>query len=133
MAHITQIGVRNISKGEMEFIRKSRHPVFPAWDVAGETEWIHGMVEGLKENVYITFDLDCFDPSVIPGVGTPEPGGLGWSQVCAAIRAIGERKNIVGADVVELRPLPGSNQSEFAAAKLCFRILGAALMINGER
>jgi agmatinase len=133
LAPITQIGVRNISRGEWDFIGRSRHPVYPAWEIAGQTAWIDGMVDALAENVYITFDLDCLDPSVIPGVGTPEPGGMGWSQVCAAIRAIGEKRKIVGADVMELRPLPGSAQSEFAAAKLCFRLLGAALLLDGGK
>ncbi|MDH4182706.1 MAG: arginase family protein, partial [Nitrospinota bacterium] len=130
LAPIVQIGVRNISRGEWNFLKKSGHPVYPAWEIAGRTDWIPDMVEKLTDDVYITFDLDCLDPSVVPGVGTPEPGGMGWAQVCSAIRAIGERRRIVGADVMELRPLPGSNQSEFAAAKLCFRLLGAALMLK---
>ena len=130
VAPIVQIGVRNISRGEWGFIKKSKHPVYPAWAIEGNNGWIEEMVENLTEHVYITFDLDGLDPSVVPGVGTPEPGGMSWRQACAAIHAIGSRRKIVGADVMELRPLPSSVQSEFAAAKLCFRLLGAALMLN---
>ncbi|MDH5757538.1 MAG: agmatinase [Nitrospinota bacterium] len=130
VAPIVQIGVRNISKGEWGFIKKSKHPVYPAWDIDGNDDWIEKMVANLTEHVYITFDLDGLDPSVMPGVGTPEPGGMSWRQACAAIRAIGSSRKIVGADVMELRPLPSSVQSEFAAAKLAFRLLGAALMMG---
>jgi len=130
LAPITQIGIRNVSKPEMDFIRANGHPVYYSWDVAGKTDWIDGMVDDLKENVYITFDLDGFDPSVVPGVGTPEPGGLYWRETVEAIKRIGEKRNIVGADVMELKPIPGSVVSEFSAARLCFKLLGAALMLG---
>ena len=67
---------------------------------------------------------------MVPGVGTPEPGGLMWRETVEAIRRIGVERNIVGADVMELRPIPGSVQSEFAAARLCFKILAAALLLK---
>ena len=130
LAPITQVGIRNVSKEESEFIQTSRHPVFYAWDIVGKGEWIDRMVDGLKENVYITFDLDGFDPSVVPGVGTPEPGGILWRDAVDAIRRVGEERNIVGADVVELCPVPGFAQSEFAAAKLCFKLLAAAFLLK---
>ena len=131
MAPIVQVGVRNISRGEWEFIGESGHPVYPAWELDGRDDgWIDQMTSGLKENVYITFDLDCLDPSIMPGVGTPEPGGMGWRQACDAIKAIGQRRRIVGADLMELRPIPGTHQSEFLAARLGFRLLGAALLLE---
>jgi agmatinase len=129
-APIVQIGVRSISKVENDFITDSGHPVYPAWDVAGKTDWIGPMVDSLAENVYITFDLDGFDPSVVPGVGTPEPGGLSWDDAMNILHAIGSKRKIVGADVMELRPIAGSVQSEFAAAKLCFKLLSAALLLK---
>ncbi|VAX20885.1 Agmatinase [hydrothermal vent metagenome] len=129
LAPIVQIGVRSMSKVESDFIKDSGHPVYPAWDVAGKTDWIEPMVDALTENVYITFDLDGFDPSVVPGVGTPEPGGLSWDDAMNIIHAIGSRRKIVGADVMELRPIPGSVQSQFTAAKLCFKLLSAALSL----
>jgi len=129
-APIVQIGLRNISKEEKSFIDASGHPVFPVWELDREGAWIEQMVDGLEENVYITFDLDGLDPAAVPGVGTPEPDGLSWRQATDAIKAIGEKKNIVGADVVELAPIAGSVQSEFAAAKLCFKLLAAALLLK---
>ncbi len=130
LAPIVQIGVRSISKVESDFIKTSGHRVYPAWDVAGQTDWIEPMVDALTENVYITFDLDGFDPSVAPGVGTPEPGGLSWGDAINIIHAIGSKRKIVGADVMELRPIPGSVQSQFTAAKLCFKLLSAAFLLK---
>ncbi|MGK7346272.1 MAG: agmatinase [Candidatus Nitrospinota bacterium M3_3B_026] len=127
-APIVQAGIRNASREEAEFIRTSGHPVYHAWDIAGRTDWIGGMIEHLEENVYITIDLDGFDPSVVPGVGTPEPGGLGWRETVEAIRGIGRERKIVGADVMELLPVPGSVVSDFTAARLCFKLLAAAAL-----
>lgn len=130
LAPIVQAGIRNVSKVEKDFMDESGHPVFMAWDIAGKTDWIGRLVDSLSDNVYITFDLDGFDPAVVPGVGTPEPGGLGWRDATEAIRAIGQSKNIVGADIMELKPLAGSHQSEFVAAKLAFKTLAAALLLK---
>jgi len=127
-AGIVQIGLRNISREEAGFIKKSGHPVYPAWEISDRTDWIGSMLDQLSEHVYITVDLDCFDPSVVPGVGTPEPGGLAWAGMTEVIRMIGSRRKIVGADIMELAPIPGSVQSEFTAAKLGFKILAAALL-----
>ncbi|MFN3288686.1 MAG: arginase family protein, partial [Sphingomonadaceae bacterium] len=74
--------------------------------------------------VYLTIDLDGLDPSVIPGTGTPEPGGLSWYQALDLLRPLLERKNVVGCDILELSPIAGENVSEFAAAKLIYKIIG---------
>ncbi|MHC4134711.1 MAG: arginase family protein, partial [Planctomycetota bacterium] len=75
------------------------------------------------KKVYLSFDLDGLDPSVIPGTGTPEPGGLGWWEALALLRAVIEEREVVAFDIVELLPTPASTVSEFAAAKLLFKIL----------
>ncbi len=129
-ASIVQVGVRNISLEEEQFIGQSGHPVYKAWDMHSDPGWIDSLVDNISEHVYITFDLDGLDPSVVPGVGTPEPGGLSWEMAVSAIKAIGERSQVVGADVMELRPIPGSVQSEFTAARLCYKLLAAALLLN---
>ncbi len=80
--------------------------------------WIAKVLADLSPNVYLTIDLDGFDPSIVPATGTPEPGGLDWHQVTSLIRAVASHKKIVGMDVVELLPQPGDHASDFLAAKL---------------
>lgn len=80
-------------------------------------------LEGLAEDVYLTIDLDAFDPSQVPATGTPEPGGLDWYEVNTFIRRVARSRRIVGFDVVELLPMPGHHASDFFAAKLVYRVL----------
>ena len=121
-----QIGIRNMNTEIEEYLAKNPKqekniyfaPGLPdAEDVAGK----------LTKNVYLTFDLDAFDPSVMPSVGTPEPGGLFWNETVAFIENISKKVNIVGADVVELMPIPGLHAPDFLAAKLVYRIIKAIL------
>lgn len=118
-----QVGIRSMELAEKEFI-----------DANGLRDFIHGpefdadkVVDQLSDNVYVTIDLDGFDPSEVPGVGTPEPGGLRWKQGLELLRKVSEKKRIVGFDIVELVPIKGSVQSEFFAAKLAYKLLGYAL------
>ncbi|GAH67914.1 unnamed protein product, partial [marine sediment metagenome] len=83
------------------------------------------IISGLKtNNIYLTIDLDVMDPSVMPAVGTPEPGGLGWYEICDLLSFAASAKKIVGFDVVELSPLQNEVRSDFLAAKLIYRLLG---------
>ena len=86
--------------------------------------WDKKTLEALKEKVYITIDLDVLDPSIMPAVGTPEPGGLGWYLILDILRLVAQNKEIVGFDVVELAPLQGDITSDFLASKLIYRLLG---------
>jgi agmatinase len=81
-------------------------------------------VSRLSDNFYLTVDLDVFDPSIVPAVGTPEPGGLSWDQVLALLRAVVSERNLVGFDVVELSPIPRNHSSDFIAASLVYKIIG---------
>ena len=83
-------------------------------------------MEGLSANVYVSFDLDAFDPSFMAAVGTPEPGGLGWWEALAILRAVGERRRIVGFDVVELSPAEGPEACAYTAAKLVYKVIAYA-------
>jgi agmatinase len=85
------------------------------------------VVDLLPAHVYLTIDLDAFDPSLIPATGTPEPGGLGWYEVNELVRRVARERQIVGFDVVELLPLPGGHASDFIAAKLVHRVLAEVL------
>ncbi len=81
----------------------------------------------LSENIYITFDLDAFDPSVMPAVGTPEPGGLFWDETLELIAMTALSKKIVGADIVELAPIPGLSYPDFTAARLAYKIIAYSI------
>ncbi len=120
------VGVRSLSRDEARRIEEERIPVFYAHDIAGRTDWIGSVVDRLAEEVYVTIDLDALDPSVMPAVGTPEPGGLGWRDLLALLRETARRRTIVGADLVELAPIPGLAAPEFLAARLAVKVVAYA-------
>ncbi|MBI3398926.1 MAG: arginase family protein [Deltaproteobacteria bacterium] len=78
----------------------------------------------LTDDVFITIDLDVFDPSIMPATGTPEPGGMGWYDVLGIVKAVASKKKVVGFDVVELCPIPGNIAPNFLTAKLVYRMMG---------
>lgn len=117
------VGIRSVSGEEVEFIRERNLNVFYAQDIGiEESTWIGQVVDALPAHVYLTIDLDGFDPSVIPGTGTPEPGGLTYRQVVGLIRHLGRERKVVAADITELTKIPGTQVSEFTAAKLATKI-----------
>jgi len=117
------VGIRSTCEEEIAFIKKAglASRIFPAPEVP-----IDKIVKLLGDQVYITVDIDGFDPSLVPGTGTPEPGGLTWYQVVALLRAVGKHKKIVGADIVELAPIANQPAGDFLAAKLAYKIIGYA-------
>lgn len=121
-APVTAVGIRSSCKEELPLMNSGRYRVFPArtTDLCSDTARI---LETLPENVYLTFDIDGLDPSIVPGTGTPEPGGLQWYETLALLKAVAENRRIVGSDIVEVIPLPGSEISEFTAARLAYKIL----------
>jgi agmatinase len=86
-------------------------------------DWIERVVDSLSETVYITIDVDGFDPAIMPATGTPEPGGLSWYEALALLRRVIERRTVVGCDIVELSPMPGNIAPNFMCAKLVYKIL----------
>jgi len=126
VGRLVQVGLRAISPEDDAAMRgDTRIRPFRACDLFGQppARWIADVVDALPERVYLTFDLDGLDPSVIPGTGTPEPGGLGWWEALALLREVCLRRDVVAFDVVELLPEPPSAISDFAAAHLVFKIL----------
>ncbi|PID38530.1 MAG: agmatinase [Proteobacteria bacterium] len=124
---VVQVGVRTACPEELAVIEE--HGLAPIWgeDVWREEDdaWIARAVEGLADHpVYVTVDVDGLDPSVIPGTGTPVPGGLGWYQTLRLLRAVGQACRVVGCDVVELAPGPGDHRSAYAAAQLVYKMIG---------
>jgi len=120
-----QVGIRSLSVEEAQAIPHLRTSVYWAKDIARAPmkSWIARVLADLSPNVYLTIDLDGFDPAFVPATGTPEPGGLDWMQVTSLIRAVADHKKIVGMDVVELLPQPGDHASDFLAAKLVYKCL----------
>ena len=119
-----QVGIRSLSADEARAIPSLPTKVFYAKDIVGQTAWIPEAVDSLTEDVYLTIDVDGFDPSLIPTTGTPEPGGLMWYDVVSLIKLTAAKKRIVGMDVTELSTAPGNNSPSFLTAKLIYKTLG---------
>ncbi len=121
-----QVGIRSISSEEVNALPQLQTKIYWAKDIvrAPLKSWIAKVLADLSPNVYLTVDLDGFDPSIVPATGTPEPGGLDWHQVTSLIRAVADHKKIVAMDVVELLPQAGQHASSFLAAKLIYKSLG---------
>lgn len=129
VAKIVQVGIRSMDMGEVGNMDRSR--VLFAHEIHPDPNWIEKTVSLLTTNVYLTVDLDGFDPAYVPATGTPEPGGLTWTQVMNLLEAVNRKVSIVGADVVELAPNPVHKGSDFLAAKLVYRILSMVFAKTG--
>ncbi len=122
------VGIRNISAEEIPFLEANRERVRLHWASDAHSWQIEDIIAPLEGRpIYVTFDLDCFDSSLMPATGTPEPGGLMWYQALDILRAASEVGTIVGGDVVELSPRPGLHACDFLAAKLAYKIMSYAL------
>lgn len=126
IAPLVQLGVRSLSKEEKDFLSGQNNVVktISAYDMLTDQLWDRRMLDILKDKVYITIDLDALDPSIMPAVGTPEPGGLSWYVLLDILKMIAQNKEIVGFDVVELAPIEGDISPDFLASKLLYRLLG---------
>lgn len=130
---VVQVGIRAQCKEEAEYIRDNGVNTFYAHEIRqGKYTkifkyWDDIVVERLTDSVYITFDVDGFDPSIMPATGTPEPNGLYWDEVMRCIKKVGKAKRIVGFDVVELAPMKGLHHPDLTTAKLVSKILNYAL------
>jgi agmatinase len=118
--NIISVGIRSMDISERPNIDNKK--MFFAHDIHNSDKWINNAVRELSNSVYITIDLDVFDPGIMPSTGTPEPGGLGWYQVMKLLALVSKSKRIVGFDVVEL--CPSKNKApDFIAAKLIYTLL----------
>ena len=126
---VVQAGIRSISSEEVEYIRGSgiRGVNFYTPGQYADPTAIDALLAGLGEAVYVTIDLDALDPSIMPAVGTPEPGGLSWQETLDILRAVAQRSRIVGFDVMELAPNEGPAHAAFTAARLTYKMIGYAV------
>lgn len=118
---IVQVGIRSMDYSEKELMDRAN--VFFAEDIYSRKDWIEKVVPKLTDKVYITIDLDVFDPSIMPSTGTPEPGGLLWYEALELLKTVSDKKEVVGFDVVELCPDNKNKAPDFLAAKLIYKLL----------
>lgn len=122
---ITAVGIRALTQEEAEFARgRDSINIFYADNIHEGTAWIDDVIATLGDDVYITFDVDGFDPSLVPATGTPEPGGLQWYPVMKLLRRVFGERRVHGVDVVELAPIPGYHAADFLVAKLVYKMIG---------
>ncbi len=121
---VVSFGIRNISAAEMKFYNSNRNRINIFW-CKDKRMWDMNKIKDLlsNKNIYITFDVDGLDSSIMPATGTPEPGGLLWDDVIPIIKTICQNSNVVGADINELAPIKGFDSYNFLVAKLAYKIL----------
>lgn len=122
-ARATQVGIRSLSTEEAEIAPTLPTEIFYDFNMREQPDWMARVVDSLSETVYITIDVDGFDPAIMPATGTPEPGGLSWYEGLALLRRVIERRHVVGCDIVELAPIGGHVAPNFLCAKLLYKIL----------
>lgn len=120
------VGIRSISREEVEFARESGLLIVSNREMHRSDAWMDRALARLTGEVYVTFDVDFFDGSLVPGTGTPEPGGGTYDQALAILRRVASERQIIGADVVEHAPIPGNRAPDFLVAKLCYKLIGYA-------
>jgi agmatinase len=128
--NMVQVGIRAQCIEEAEFIRAKGVNTFYAHYIrsAAGARWQDEVLQKLSDNVYVTFDVDGFDPAIMPSTGTPEPNGLFWAETMQLLRRIGEEKRIVGCDIVELAPVKSVTHPDLTAAKLTYKLMNYAFM-----
>ncbi len=119
------VGIRSCGKDEIPYLKKEKVAVHYARDIVQKGRYpIKEILKGLSKNVFISFDIDAFDPSIVEQTGTPEPGGLEWYPTLELLRETFEKKNVIGADIMELAPNPAHPNADFTTATLLYKMLG---------
>ncbi len=125
IARLAQVGIRSVSDrdGEPRFRQQYQNKIktFWAWEKIAPTDVVRAIP---TKNVFISFDVDVFDPGIMPSTGTPEPGGLLWWPTVEILKAVFKSKNVIGADIVELAPIKGLRHPDFMVAKLAYKMIG---------
>lgn len=128
--NLIQVGIRSMDAIENTVMDTEK--VFFAHEMVTNEYWMEQARDLMTQNVYITIDLDAFDPSIMPSTGTPEPGGLLWYETLEFLKGVFEEKNVVGFDIVELCPNKTERSSDFLAAKLYYKLLSYKFNSNNE-
>jgi agmatinase len=129
---VVQVGIRALSPEEAEFIRRSGITTLYAHEIRATESWMASILPKLTQHVYVTFDVDAFDPPIMPSTGTPEPNGLFWPETMKLLRLLGEQRQVVGFDVVEFAPSRGTRYPDYTTAKLTYKLMNYAFL-SGNR
>lgn len=127
--NLIQVGIRSADSSEMKYL--NRQQCYFAEDIYGDESWMDKSIAQMTDQVYLTIDLDAFDPSIMPATGTPEPGGLLWNTTIKYLRKVFEAKTVVGFDITEFAPLEGQHAPQFLVAKLYYKLLSYKFKYNG--
>ena len=127
--NLIQVGIRSADSSEMKYL--NRQQCYFAEDIYGDESWMDRSIAQMTDQVYLTIDLDAFDPSIMPATGTPEPGGLLWNTTIKYLRKVFEAKTVVGFDITEFAPLEGQHAPQFLVAKLYYKLLSYKFKYNG--
>ncbi len=127
--NLVQVGIRSMDAIEKTFMDEEK--TFFAHDMVNDEYWTDKVIDLMTDHVFITFDLDALDPSIMPSTGTPEPGGLFWYETLDFLKQVFAEKNVVGFDLMELCPNPGDKTADFLAAKLYYKMLSYKFMEEG--
>lgn len=119
--NLVQVGIRSMDTVELPFLNEDK--LFTSYKIRSNDNWQEDVLSKLGRNVYITIDLDAFDPSIMPSTGTPEPGGLLWNETLDLLKKVFKKCNVVGFDIVELAPIEALHGPDFMAAKLYYKML----------
>ena len=129
--NLVQVGIRSMDRVELEYLREEN--LFTSYDIISNEYWQEDVINCLGQNVYITIDLDAFDPSIMPSTGTPEPGGLFWNETLDLLKKVFLNSNVVGFDIVELAPKEDFSAPDFLAAKLYYKLLSYKFHLDGVK
>jgi agmatinase len=127
LCSIVQVGIRSLSREEKQFLDRNRMTPFYMSTMAEDKDLVNHILASLSEEVYVTIDVDVFDPSIMPAVGTPEPGGMQWQQVLDILKSVARHKHVLGFDLVEFCPREGPISCAFTLAKLAYKFIGYAV------
>jgi agmatinase len=122
-ANVTAVGIRNVALEEHRFMTENGIRPISARECHEDSSWMDRALDQLGDTVYVSVDIDAFDPAYAPGTGTPEPGGLDWYQVMALLKRVASERRIVAADIVEVIAIPGQVVTEFLAARLAYKVI----------
>jgi len=129
-ANLIQVGIRSMDVVEKPFLNKEK--CYFAEEIFGQSSWMDESIKKMTDKVYITVDLDVFDPSIMPATGTPEPGGLDWNTTINYLQKVFQQKNVLGFDIVELAPMDGFKAPDFLVAKLYYKMLSYKFSSHGK-
>jgi len=124
IAKVIGVGIRSLSSEEKDWIKKNKYSIWFAHQMYDNPYWMEEVISELENPVYLTIDIDFFNPAIIPATGTPEPGGFFWKETLNFLKMVFSQKNVVGCDVVELAPQNGFHSADFMIARLVYKLIG---------